>query len=259
MDTREGDGTGPGCGSNVTYSSVAAERRSVTREAAAEGFDSFADELADRTYQEFDAVAALTGASGPGSRVVDRLVAKNALVERRVVRPELQAFRDDASRQFDHVLDYAGDPSRSFQAVADDVLAADSFYDALRTDLPEDRRARLREQILDRHQALGDAVVPLVRSDADAFWPAIADAFEVGDALQLVEEHFTFADPVRSNPDAFRFQTEIDPGVLLGGALASGLPSVTVEYTDQALTAMRRAEAQVVEDTKREVRERFGD
>jgi hypothetical protein len=230
----------------------------VTREAAAEGFDSFVDELADRTFQEFDAVAALTGASGPGSRVVDRLVAKNALVERRVVRPELEGFRVDARRQFDHVLDYATDPSRSFDAVADDVLAADGFYAALRADLPEDRRARLRTEILDRHRALGDAVVPLVRSDADAFWPAIADAFEVGEALGLVEEHFTFADPVRANPDAYRFETEIDPGDLLGGPLASGLPTVTLEYTEQALTAMRRAEAQVVEDTKREVRQRFG-
>lgn len=229
----------------------------MTRAAAAAGFDRFVDRLAERAFREFDVVAALTGTSGPGSRVVDRLVAKNAVVERRVVRPELEAFRTDARRQFDHVLDYASDEGTPFEAVAADVLAADSFHDALRSDLPGERRARLREQILERHRALGDAVVPLVRSDADEFWPALEDAYDRETALALVEEHFTFADPVRSNPDAFRFETRLDPGEVLGGPLAGRLPTVTVEYTDQALEAMRRAEAQVVQETRREVRARF--
>ncbi len=235
------------------------EANRVTREAAADGFDHFVHELADRTYREFDTVAALTGAEGAGSRLVDRVVAKNAVVERQIVRPELEGFREDARRQFAHVLDYAADPATEFGDVADDVLAADSFVDALRDDLPADRRTRLRDQILERHQALGDAVVPLVRSDADEFWAALAGAYDRAEAIDLVETHFTFADPVRSNPGAFRFETTVDPGDLVGGPLAAGLPTLTVEYTDQALSAMRRAEAHVVEETVREVRSRYGD
>jgi hypothetical protein len=45
---------------------------------------------------------------------------------------------------------------------------------------------------------------------------------------------------------------------VLGGPFAGRMPSVSIDYTDEAVRAMRRAEQRVVDETKRTVRELFG-
>jgi hypothetical protein len=74
-----------------------------------------------------------------------------------------------------------------------------------------------------------------------------------------VQTHFTFTDPFREYPDAFVFETEIEPGDVFGGPLAGRLPSVTVEYTDEVIRVLERAEASVVEQALAELDRRFDD
>jgi hypothetical protein len=229
----------------------------MTRDAVAEGFDLFLDRLVDRAYREFDTVAALTGASGPGSGVVDSIVSNSRLVEERVVEPELRAIRRSADEQFESLLDVAADPDTSFEAVADDLLAADVFVDALCDDLPAARRTAIEDRVLARHQDLARAVEPLVESEETAFWAALHDAFERETAVDLVESQFALADPVLDEADAFRFETTVDPGEVLDAPLTGAIPPVTLEYTDEAFRAIRRAQDQVVEETTREIRRRF--
>ncbi len=57
---------------------------------------------------------------------------------------------------------------------------------------------------------------------------------------------------------AVRMTTTIDPGEVLGGGfLVSRLPEVDVEYTEEALRSMRRAERRVIRETKTEIDRRF--
>ena len=74
----------------------------------------------------------------------------------------------------------------------------------------------------------------------------------------LVEDHFAFTDPMQDHRRAFRMATEIDPGEVLGGGLlVSRLPTIEVEYTDEALRSMRRAERRVIRETKEEIARRY--
>ena len=231
----------------------------MTRAAATSGFETFLDDAVTATRREFSVERALRGTGlGPGGAVLDRLREDAEALERRVVEPELAAYRDDALAQFDVVLDYAsGD--EPIDAYADELVARDGFHDALAADVSDRTASAVEAAIVERSRRLGDAVRPIVERPEDAFWAATTAAFDRDQATDLVETAFPFTGVLREFPSAFTFEVRIDPEELLGGPFAGALPSVSVEYTDEARRAMRRAERRVIEETKREVAARFDD
>lgn len=232
----------------------------MTREAARTGFEQFVEDAIDVTAEQFSVSRALRqGVRGPGGKAVDQLLKDSETLWRRVVQPELDAYRDQILTQFDIVLDYA-ESDAGIDAYREELLAVDSYAEALRDDIGTKRRAELHDRLVARQQGLGDAVVPIVEAEADDFWQAAAAAFDREQATSLVEDHFTFTTPLREHRSAFRMQTSFDPGDVLGGLgslLGSGLPTVEVEYTDEALRSMRRAEQTVIAETKRELDHHF--
>jgi len=231
----------------------------VTRAAAFEGFEEFIGEAVRATYREFNVVAALQGANTPGSDVVDRLLKRSDTLDRRVVRPELRAFQSDVIDQFEVLLSYV-DSGEPIEAYREELLAADRYAQSMRESVSGERRERIEDLLLERQQGLGDAIKPIVASPEDSFRPAVVDAFDREAALSLIETHFEFTGPLQEHPDAFVLQTRIDPGDVLSGAaslLGGAMPSLTVEYTDEALRAMETAEREVIAETKAEIEDRF--
>ncbi|MFB6295406.1 MAG: hypothetical protein ABEH66_01010 [Halobacteriales archaeon] len=231
----------------------------MTRAAALEGFEEFIGEAVQATYREFNVVAALQGANTPGSNVVDRLLKQSEALDRRVVRPELRAFQSDVIDQFEILLSYV-DSGEPIGAYREDLLAADRYAKSLRESVSGERRERLEDLLVERQQRLGDAIEPIVASPDDSFWRALVESFDREAAQHLIETHFEFTGPLQTHPDAFVLQTRIDPGDILSGPaslLGSAMPSLTVEYTDEALRAMRAAEAEVIRETQAEVEDRF--
>jgi hypothetical protein len=103
----------------------------------------------------------------------------------------------------------------------------------------------------------------VVAAEKAEFWPAVTATLPEEEAVALVETHFAFTEPLRADRDAFRMAVRFDPGDVLGGlaglgATLGGLPAVEVDYTDEALRAMGRAEEAVVASTKRDLEERYG-
>lgn len=229
----------------------------MTREAARSGFETFLGDAVAATREEFSVERALRGTGlGPGGAVVDRLRSNADALERRVVEPELAAYREDALRQFDAVLDYAaGD--EPIAAYADELVAHDGFRVALADGVPDRTAAAVEDAIVARGRRLGDAVTPIVERPEDAFWPAATAAFDRDEAVDLVENAFPFTGVLREFPEAFAFAVRIDPGSVLGGPFAGALPAASIDYTDEARRAMRRAERRVIEESKREVASRF--
>ncbi|PSQ45205.1 hypothetical protein BRD17_02050 [Halobacteriales archaeon SW_7_68_16] len=220
----------------------------MTRRAAREGFERFVDRAIDVTYEEFDVVAALRS-DGPdaGSKAIDRLVKRPETVERTVVGPELETYRDAILDQFGIVLDVAtGDGSVTDHETA--LLATDMYYDSLRDDLPSDYRSEVVTRLVERQAALADGVRPIVESSADGFWAAADDVFDIDEAESFVENHFRFAGPIRDHRSAFRFT---------GGFLPISLPTITVEFTDEAVRAMGYAEDRIVTETIEEIDRRL--
>lgn len=232
----------------------------MTRAAVEAGTERFVDEILAETAEEFSVARALRGGlTGPGAGLVDRLLSNDGALWRQVVQPEFDARREDVLREFDLVFDYAT-ADADLDAFADDLLAVDMFYRSLRPDVNPDRRAGLRERLLDRYRAIADALEPLLRSPESSFWDAVRAELTVEEAESVIETTFAFTDPVMSYRDAVAFETTFRPGEVLGGGLLTrGLPPVTVEYTDEAIRAMRRAERRVVHRTTDEVRRRFAD
>lgn len=229
----------------------------MTRAAAIEGFETFVDRTADATRREFSVGRALRGTGlGPGGVVVDRLRRNTDALERRVVEPELDAYRERAVDQFRVVLDYveSDDPIDSFES---ELLALDSSVQALDPALPDDKRREVVSDVLARLERLGDGVAPVVDRPEDEFWAAVLAAYDREGALSLVDQVVPFTGPLRRHREAFAFEVRIDPDDVLAGPLSGRLPSVSLEYTDEAVRAMYRAEQRVVRDAKSEVKRRF--
>lgn len=228
----------------------------MTRAAAREGFERFVSDAIGETRDQFSVTNALRGTSGPRG-VIDRLLADTETLERRVVRPELAAYERQICDQFDVTLDAVAS-DESFETFADRILARDSYHDALRDDLAPARRDEVAAALVDRQRSFGEAVAPLVASPETAFWPAVTDAYDREAAERLVREEFRFTDPLDEFSDAFRFATEVDPSDLLGGLGGLfDLPTVTVEYTEEAHRALDRAQRHVIRETIRELDRRF--
>jgi hypothetical protein len=235
----------------------------MTRQAVREGFEEFTSEMIQVAYDEFDVVGAIRGGmrGGPGSGVTNKLLKNNDAVHRKVVRPELGRYQRRILQQFDTVLDYAEDPDATPAGYRDAILRSDMYDDALKQSVAADRRRELRDALVERAVSMADAAEPLVRSPADDFWAAVQQELTYAQASELVGTHFTFTEPVRGEEDAFAFAVEIEPADVLGGGLGSllggGLPSVEVDFTEEALRVMQRAEAAVVDQATREVDRRF--
>jgi len=232
----------------------------VTREAARTGFEAFVDDAITHTEAEFDVGRALRqGIRGPGKRLVGKLLNDSETLRRRVVKPELEAHRDQILAQFDVLLEYV-QSGEDIAAYREELLETDSYAGALRSDLDDERRAEIREQLLARQERLASAVRPLVEASEADFWSAVETAFDRESARRLVEDHFAFTGPFQEHRRAFEMTTEFDPSDILGGVgrlLSGRVGVVDVEYTDEALRAMRRAEQQVVADTTAEIDRRF--
>lgn len=228
----------------------------MTRAAAEAGFGSFLEATVEATREEFSVERVLrdTGA-GLGGRVVNKLREHADTLERRVVDPELDAYHRRARRQFGVVLDYA-ESDRSIADYREAILAHDTYVSALDDSVTHATREAVIGDVLDRHRRLGDGLAPVVDSEHGDFWAAVRATLDRATVAELVEETFPFTGPLRRHREAIRLEVQVDPGEVLGG-LASALPGVAVEYTDEALRAMTRAERRIVDDLTGEIDRRF--
>ncbi|WP_424000789.1 hypothetical protein ACOZ4I_14605 [Haloarcula salina] len=228
----------------------------MTRRAVEQQFERYLSQFVDETYAAFDVGAVLRGSRGGGSRVAGKLLKNSQPVERHVVRPKLRAYQQQILDQLEPVLDYAEETDAAFDAYADEVLARDLYWNALREEVRGDRREQIRERLLARQRSFGDDLAPLVAADTDDFWAAVADAYDRKTATEVLREHLEFTVPLREERDAFAFELTIDPGEVLGG-LARALPSLTVEFTDEALRSMRTAEERVIPQATADVEQAY--
>lgn len=228
----------------------------MTRQAVMDGFEQFVGDAIGETAAEFS-VSRVLGSSSSG--MIDRLLARSDRLQETLVEPKLEEYRQEIVTQFSVILDYA-ESDESVEAYREQVLATDSFAsDGLRRDLPAERRQTVLDDLLERHRKLGDAVEPLVTSEESDFWAAARQELTESEAKQLVEEHFSFTGPLRAHRGAFELKTTIDPADALGGlGGVFGGSEIEVEFTDEALRAMRHAEREVIADGKRKVEAQFG-
>ena len=231
----------------------------MSREAAIGGLETFVHETVDATRQEFRVANVLRGTGlGPGAVLIDQLRKNADALERQVVEPELDVYRRRSVEQLRVVVRYT-ESERPIDAFEAELLEHDGYLDALDPNVSPARRQAVTDDVLARLERLGDGIEPVVRRPEEKFWPAVRAAFDRDEALELVDDVFPFTGPLWRHREAFTFTVEVDPGEVLGGPFAGSLPSASLEYTDEAIRAMRRAEQRVVQQTKTTVETQFVD
>lgn len=230
----------------------------MTREAVEEGFELFLEDAIDVTFDEFSVSRAFRGSQGSAGAIVDKLLKNSDALHKRVVAPEIEAYRRQTLEQFGMLLDYVDDEDTTVEKHEREVLEAGPVVDSIRTDISRERREAVRKSLFDHHRGLGKAVEPLLATDESSFWPAVTSALSREEALSLVSEHFAFTKPLRDHSDAIAMTATVDPDTILGG-LAGMLPtrSFEVEYTEEALRSMYQAEQSVIREAEAEISRRF--
>lgn len=226
----------------------------MTRKAVEEGFEYFLDEAIEVTFEEFSVARAMrNGARGPSGTVVDNLLKNSDTLHERVVQPELQSYRRQTLDQFGVVLDYV-ESEESIDHYRREILESGPVLESIRTDIPRERRARVKDHLVDHHRGLGEAVEPLLTSGESDFWDATARELTREEAETLISEAFPFTGPLRRHQEALEMATAVDPDAVLGGVTQIlPTPSFEVEYTDEAIRAMYRAEQSVIHSAKQEI------
>lgn len=229
----------------------------MSRTAARAGFETFLDSTVRATREEFSVERVLRGTGlGPVGAVVDRLRQDAEALERRVIEPELATHRERALDQFDVVLEYA-ESDEPIEGIGEDLLEHDSYVGSLEDRTPTRKREALVRDVIERNRRLGDAVRPIVDRPEDDFWSATTAAFDRAEAIELIERVFPFTGPLRRHRDAIVLAIRLDPRDVIGGPIAAGLPSLEIEYTDEVIRAMHRAERRVIHGMRDEIRDRF--
>ena len=226
----------------------------MTREAVEDGFEYFLDGAIEATIQEFSVSRAFrNGARGPSGAVVDNLLKNSETLHRRVVRPELERYRRRTLTQFGVVLDYV-ESGEDIDAYREQILETGAVVESIRADVSGERRERVEDELLAHHRGLGEAVRPLLTSPEDSFWDATTATLTREEAEALVSEHFAFTGPLRRHREALEMSTTVDATAVFGSfARVFPTPTFEVEYTDEALRAMYRAEQSVVQQAHHEI------
>ncbi|WP_336133487.1 hypothetical protein [Natronomonas amylolytica] len=229
----------------------------MTRRAAETGFERFTNRTLDATHEEFSVGRALDGTTlGPGGALVDRLRNNSDLLERHVVEPELDTYRERTIRQFSILLDYV-ESDADLTAFEEDLLAHDNYMGALKPEVSADTRDAVADATLTRLARLAEGIEPLVASPEADFWAAAEASLDRTAAMALVDDAVRFTAPIRAFEGSFVFEAGLDPNEILTSRLLPSLPTVTIEYTDEAVRSMTTAEERIVGELKAEVRNRF--
>lgn len=233
----------------------------MSRRAAKKGFERFVDLTVEETRREFSVGRALSGTVlGPGGRGLDLLRRRADVLEANLLEPHVELYRERSVAQFDVLLDCveAGrEEGVCVEGYREELMAHDSFVEALDPSVGSRRREALYDDVLSRLERLGEGVEPLVESPEDEFWPAVESAYGRREAVGLVEDVMPFTGPLRRHSDALRFEVRLDPGEILGGVVGRALPAARLDYGSEAVRSMCRAEAVVVDEMKRQVESRF--
>jgi hypothetical protein len=226
----------------------------MTRAAVMEGFEQFLGDAIEQTGEEFSVSRVL---GGDGGSTLDQFLGDSDVLQENLVEPELVTYEAETIDQFERILDAieSDDPITEYRK---EILTAGPFTDNIRADIDDETRQAVEDRLFERHVGLGEAVEPLLYSPEDDFWGAVVAELDPTIAGEMVEEHFAFTGPLQQHHSALEMTVKFDPEEVLGGLGGMlGGSTLDIEFTDEALRAMRHAERTVIAEAKGEIDERF--
>jgi len=208
----------------------------MTEEAVRRQFDAFIDRM-DRYVSE--EVNPLNTIDVP-IRLPKEIV--NAAL-RPLVRREVDSVGSSFERKFVIVVDCAsGD---TVDERREDYLRADAFY----TNADEEVRDEIGRELIENLRTMADNIRPLIKSERDDFWEAVAEVYDEEGAKAAIRDGFDYSDTAR------RYADRVDLIV----TVRAGFLKKEIEYTDEAVRALTIAEKRLREDVTKDIEGLYAD
>lgn len=202
----------------------------MTEEAVRKQFDAFIDRMSAYVADEVDPLNAVD------APIRIPRGAANAVL-RPLVRREVDSVGASFEEKFVIVVDCAaGD---TVEERRDDYLRADAFY----TNATRDVRDELGEELVESLRTMSGNIEPLVESDRDRFWEAVAEVYDEEGAKAAIRDGFDYSETAR------KYAGSVDLTV----TVRAGFLSKEIEYTDEAVRALTAAEERLRRDVTVEI------
>lgn len=202
----------------------------MTEEAVRRQFDAFIDRMDRYVADEVNPLNAVD------SRIRLPKGAVNAAL-RPFVRSEVNTVGSSFEKKFSIVVDCAaGD---TIEERRDEYLRADSFY----ANADPDVREQLGRELLDGLRKMSENIEPLVESEHDDFWEAVAEVYDEEGAKKAILESFDYSGTAQKYADRVDLTVTVRAGIL----------SKEIEYTDEAVRSLTAAEKRLRRDVTAEI------
>lgn len=214
----------------------------MTRTAAERGIVEVFDVMVKNVVDEFSWERALrTTSLRPGGAILDKLLDKTEVVDSRALEPLLDRYRRSAIEYFQRALDYA-EGEASAESIREEFPEYQENIHILDPAASRVEYQALIDDVVEYYCDVGEALGPVVGHDSDEFWQAVQESMAEEQAVQVLERAMSFSDVLEAHHGVLEMKMQLNPAHLLsmpGSALA---PEVSVEYTDEAINALSRAE-----------------
>lgn len=214
----------------------------MTRTAAEQGIVEVFDVMMTNFIDEFSWERVLQETSlRPGGAIVDKLLDVTDVVESRALEPLLNRYRRNAIEYFQRALDYA-EGEVSADAIREEFPAYDENIHILDSTASRAEYRELVDDVVKYYCEVGETIEPVVAHSSDDFWQAVEGSMDEDRAVMVLERSMSFSDILEAHREILDMKLELNPAHILsmpGRVLA---PEVSVEYTDEAISALSRAE-----------------
>jgi len=202
----------------------------MTEEAVRRQFDAFIDRMDKYVAEEVNPLNTID------SRIRLPKGAVNAAL-RPFVSREVDTVGSSFERKFVIVVDCAsGD---SVEDRSEDYLRADAFY----TNADTEVREEIGRELVENLRTMSENIKPLVESESDDFWEAVAEVYDEDGAKAAIRDDFDYSDTAR------RYAERVDLTV----TVRAGFLKKEIEYTDEAVRSLTAAEKRLRRDVTREI------
>jgi len=202
----------------------------MTEKAVRKQFDAFIKRMDRYVAEEVNPLNAVD------SRIRLPKGAVNAAL-RPFVRGEVDSVGSSFEKKFDIVVDCAaGD---TVEQRRDEYLRADAFY----ANADPEMRGELGRELVESLRRMSENVKPLVESEHDEFWEAVADVYDEEGAKTAILESFDYSGTAQKYADRVDLTVTVRAGIL----------SKEIEYTDEAVRSLTAAEKRLRRDVTAEI------
>jgi len=205
----------------------------MEREKVEDEFHALLDEVVDGIDDKLDIEKAVQRRSS--SNTAGKVASNSQRLQRKVIRPEINSYRNDLKHQFSTILD-AVEQNKDVREFEKTLLQKDIFHQNMSPQSEE-----VREKIMERFENLHGAMDVLMDSDAENVWQGVEQDFTEQEARKFVSDMFGFIQELEEHEHRLNYMKKVnlaDIGLLLP-------LNIEIDYTPEALEVMKESEDEV--------------